>query len=213
MNTSKYIIPLLLLLSPALHAVNDSLFSPGLRIGADLSGFARNYFEPETMAWEVSTEMEWRRNWIAVLEGGGLHVAVKKTSHSYMAKGYFFRAGIDYNLIDRPDMENVGMVYALTRYGFGRLRHEASNILIYNDYWGDYESSIAPETGFAHWFEIGGGLKTRLAGNFFIGWSVRARFLLHLTDTQGMEPYYISGFGKNEGKPSVMVHYYLYYKF
>jgi len=49
--------------------------------------------------------------------------------------------------------------------------------------------------------------------NIHIGWSLRVRFLVYKSSTPGMEPYSLSGFGKNEGKPAVMVHYYIYYKF
>ena len=213
MNTSRFSFLLLLILNVHLHAANDSLFNPGLMIGVDVSGFARNYLSPETMAWEVSADKEWRRNWFAAVEAGGLSINILKESHTYKAGGYFVRMGINYNLIDRSDMENVGMVYGLTRYGYGRINHEAPDITIGNHYWGNTQTAIPSERAHAHWFEMGGGLKARLIGNVFIGWTIRTRFLIYLSETSGMEPYTISGFGKNQGRPSVMVHYHIYYRF
>ncbi len=213
MNISRFSFLLLLIFNAPLHAANDSLFSPGIMIGADMSGFARYYFSPETITWELSADKEWRRNWFAAMEGGALAINILKDSHNYRARGYFVRMGVNYNLVDRPDMENTGMVYGLTRYGYGRMNHEAPDITIGNAYWGNTQMAIPSESAHAHWFEIGGGLKAKLIGNVFIGWTIRTRFLIHLTKTSGMEPYYISGFGKNQGRPVVMVHYYLYYKF
>lgn len=197
----------------ALPAGNDTLSSPGLRIGLDLSGFARNYLEPETMTWELAAAMEFRRNWFAALEGGWLDIDIKKPSHNYKAKGYFIRAGVDYNFIDRPKMRNQGVAYGLIRYGFGITRHEAYGITIANPYWGEFEANVPGENAAAHWLETGGGIMARMFWNIHIGWSLRVRFLVYKSSTPGMEPYSLGGFGKNEDKPAVMVHYYIYYKF
>lgn len=203
----------MILLSPGLCVAQDTLFNPGLRLGVDLSGLVRNYMEPEAMSWEASAGMEWSRNWFAAIEGGGTHIDIQRQTHNYRANGFFIRTGIDYNLIDRPDMAGVGSVYALARYGIGRINHEAPGVIISNTYWGDYQTAVPAESAYAHWFETGGGLRTKLIGNFFAGWTIRARFPLFLKETQGMEPYYISGFGKNSGRPVVMLHFSLYYQF
>lgn len=190
----------------------DTLFHPSLKIGVDVSGFARNLLEPETMAFEISADLEWQKNWFAAIEAGFLDIDIKKTTHNYKAEGYFLRAGIDYNLLQKNMEENPGIVYGLLRYGVSNTKHEAPEINIHNPYWGGVSTSIPSEVIWSHWFELGGGLKTRLAGNFYVGWTLRARFLMAKSSPLAMEPYYIAGFGKFDDKPSVMVHYYIYYK-
>ncbi len=191
---------------------NDTLFHRSLRIGADVSGFARNLIEPEIMSYEFSADLEWAKNWFIAMESGFLDVNINKPTHNYSAGGYFLRAGLDYNLLQKPELDELGIVFGAIRYGVSNTRHEAPEIVIGNTYWGNVNTSMPIENIWSHWFELGGGIKTKLIGNVFIGWSIRARFLLHKSSSAAMEPYIISGFGKYNDKPAVMVHYYVYYK-
>lgn len=190
----------------------DTLFHPSARVGIDLSGFARNLLEPETISYEFSADLEWRQNWFAAIETGFLAIDITKDTHNYAAGGYFLRTGIDYNVLRNNAQERAGIVYGLLRYGFGYTNHEAPEITISNPYWGDINTAIPKEDIWSHWFELGGGIKTRLAGNIYMGWTLRARFLIYKSSPLSMEPYYLAGFGKYNDKPSVMVHYYIYYK-
>ncbi len=213
MNILKYFYLLLLLLvSLSLRAQNDTIFSPRLRLGADISGLARFYFEPEIIAWEVAADFEWRKNWFVAAESGALHVDIFRETHNYKANGAFFRLGADYNVLQNNMLSDLGIVVVSARYGFGQLSQEAPTVIISMPNWDPFTTDISREPFFAHWFEIGGGIKTRLFGQVFMGWNLRTRFMIHQTTSPGMDPYMISGFGKNTGKASVMVHYYLYYR-
>lgn len=214
MKILNYFILLLLLpVSQMLSGQSDTLFSPSFRFGADVSGLVRYYFEPETMSYEFSADYEWKHNWFAAAEAGMLNINIQRETHNYQANGYFLRTGVDYNLLKNTTISRIGIVYASLRYGYGLLNHKAPGITISMPYWDDYHTGISAETIHAHWLETGGGLKTRLAGNFYIGWSLRARFLLYRSASPGIDPYYLSGFGKMKSNPSVMVHYYIYYQF
>jgi hypothetical protein len=213
MNIFRYLYLLLLLIySLYSSGQNDTLFHRSLRIGADVSGFARQLLEPEIIYYELHADMEWTPNWFMAAEIGLLDVNINKPTHDYFAGGYFLRAGFDYNLLQRPDIGQIGIAYGSLRYGFSNTNHEAPEIIISNVYWGEVNSSIPAENIWSHWFELGGGLKTKLFGNVYVGWSLRARFLLYKSRSISMEPYYIAGFGKYKDKPSVMVHYSIYYR-
>lgn len=214
MRILNYFILLLLLpVSHMLAGQSDTLFSPSLRLGADVSGLVRYYFEPETMSLELSADYEWRKDWFVTAEAGMLDIDIRRETHNYLANGYFLRAGADYNILNKHTLSRTGIVYASLRYGYGLLNHEAPGITISMPYWDDFNTGISNETIHAHWLETGGGIKTRLAGNIYLGWTLRARFMLYRSPSPGIDPYYISGFGKIKNNPAVMVHYYIYYQF
>jgi hypothetical protein len=215
MNISRYLSLLLILLAagkgPAL-AEPDSTFIPALRAGLDVSSIARHLMEPAARTLEATIDWEWRKNWFAAAEAGTLQVGVDKSSHNYQANGWFFRLGADYNFLKRPDPTHQDVVVASLRYGYGSLRHEAPFVRITDPFWGSLETVIPTESFSAHWLEFGGGLKTRIGRHFFLGWSVRTRFLISRKGGEQMDPYTISGYGRSDRNTVVMMHYALYYR-
>lgn len=191
---------------------NDTLFHRSLRIGVDVSGFVRNLIEPEVMSYELSADLEWSKNLFIALESGFIDLNINKPTHDYFAGGYFLRAGLDYNMLQKPELNELGIVFGALRYGMSNTWHEAPEIVIGNTYWGNVNTSMPSENIWSHWLELGAGIKTKLVGNVFIGWSIRTRFMLHKSSSAAMQPYYISGFGKYNDKPQVMLHYSVYYK-
>ncbi len=217
MNTYRYLflhLLLLILSSAAFAGENDTVFRPSARIGVDFSGVPRNLIEPETRTGEVSVDYEWRKNWFAAIEAGGASIEVDQPTHDYQSSGYFFRIGVDFNILGQHGPDHLDLVLLSARYGYGTLDHYASRAIITDPYWGDYETAFPEETFNAHWLEVGGGVKTQIWRNFFLGWSLRTRLLVSQTSDPAMDPYFISGFGKNrDGNFSVMIHYSLYYRF
>lgn len=214
-NISKYCFILILTFSFNARAQEQDtlLFRPTVSLGYDLSGLVRNYFEPEVLMQGVSASVEWQPNWFAVLEAGNMDVAVARETHNYDAQGLFFRTGVNYNLFQKNKAMKGEEISLALRYGFGWLSHEAPRIIITEPYWGQVEDSFEAAGYSAHWAEIGGGLKTKLFWNIYLGWDLRIRLMLARNPGSDMEPYYISGFGRNEGNTSVMLHYSVIYKF
>lgn len=216
MNISKYFCLILILINSMLlqaNEVEDTLFRWSARVGFDLSGPARLYLEPEVQSWEMVADIEWRANWYAVVEAGFMGIDVERPRHQYQASGSFFRVGINHNLMQKYDSKEIGIGYALFRYGVGTLQHNAPGISIESPYWGDYETAVDTEPLYAHWLEIGGGLTTKLIGRVYAGWSLRTRLLLKRTENTAMDPYYISGFGRNQDQMPVMIHFHILYRF
>jgi hypothetical protein len=211
MNILRYLFPLLLTtFSTGVFAGQDTIFVPSAGWGVEVSGLARHFLEPETMRWEFSAEYEWKQNWFAVAEAGWNNIQIVKPTHEYESGGAFFRAGADLNLLQRNTRDKALLS---ARYGFGRLHHQAPFILIEDPYWGNMETSVPREIIRAHWLELGGGMKAQIAGNFFLGWTLRARWLISSGRSQEMTPYYISGYGKNTSNLIVAFHYSIYYNF
>ncbi|MBW6497080.1 MAG: hypothetical protein K0B09_01695 [Bacteroidales bacterium] len=215
-NISKYFFILILAHSLSAKAQQEAdtlVFRPSLSLGYDLSGLALNLLEPEVFMHGASLGYEWRPNWIAAIELGNMDIGVQRETHTYEASGVFFRAGLSYNLLqDNPRMQGEE-VFLSFRYGFGTLTHEAPRITVDEPYWGSVEGSFEQAGYSAHWAEIGGGLKTKLFWHIYLGWDLRLRLMLARNPGSEMNPYYISGFGRNKGNSAVMLHYSVYYKF
>ncbi len=192
---------------------NDTIFHPSVRVGVDVSGFARQIIEPEVFPIGVSVDFEWRENLFAVAEAGMLRVEVEKETHQYTADGFFGRAGADFNLLQYITGPVNDAVLVSLRYGYSRTRQEAPFIMIPDEYWGDHQTAIEGDIYQAHWIEAGIGLKTEILRNFYIGWSLRGKILLNATSEPEMDPYYVGGFGGSGSNTAMTLHYSLYYRF
>ncbi len=213
MNILKFLflIPFLVI-SQAGLAENDTLFTPSVRPGLDVSGLARHLMEPEVVTGEASLDVEWRKSHFVAIEGGLLQVDMQKETHRYQANGYFLRAGADFNILERNPENPHDVVLASIRYGYSKAEHEAPFIVISDPYWGDYETAVSKENFQAHWIEAGIGLKTEIWHNIFLGWSLRGKIMLASTDDPEMDPYFIGGFGKSGSNTRISLLYSIMYR-
>ncbi len=189
----------------------DTVFISSLRFGVDMSGFVRHTVETEILPIEISADFEWRENFFAVAEVGWLNVDVNRETHRYMANGYFFRTGADFNILRGKEYNPNDVLIISVRYGYGKLEHEAPHIVIQDPFWGDYVTSTPKEEYAMHWLEAGIGMKAEIWNDFFLGWTLRGRVRLSRTSNPNMEPYFVSGFGKSNST-AVMFHYSIYYR-
>lgn len=188
-------------------------FRPNVTLGYEVAGQVLRFLYPERKGHSLSLSFEWQPHLMAAIEAGTSGVDIKKPSHIYSSSGGFLKAGINYNLLQkRPDLKG-NQIFLLMRYGFGFLTHEAPLIVINDGYWGEASVSFEKANFLAHWAEIGGGLRTRLFGNFFIGWDVRLRLMMARNHGSELNPYYIGGFGRNHNNSSVGFQYFIFYKF
>lgn len=215
MNISRFIYPLLILISSLGASGEESPEIPHIRqilLGLEVSGPGAYLLEPEVFTGQLSAAYEFRDHWFVAAEGGVLEVLADKADHRYQASGLFLRLGSDLNILFRPDGRHRDKVILSARYGLGYTRQEAPYIRIVDPYWGTVETEIQPESIWAHWLEVGLGLQAQLAGNVYIGWALRPRLMLYQTQTQSMQAYRISGFGRNTGSLTLGFQYSLYYR-
>lgn len=216
---SGYIFSILLALFtifPALsqeQEVKEKVRIKGPRFGFDLSRLTLYYFEPERTAYEFSLDYEIKRNYYPVVEFGLQEVDLEESNYNYQSEGYYLRIGMDYNFQKNYSVDQYEMVFFGFRYGFSGQRHSADNIIIENDYWGDYFAESVPVSKFyGHWLELAGGIRAELFRNVFIGWSFRGRLMLYKSKKPAMEPYYVPGFGKGSKRVALGFNYSIYYK-
>lgn len=199
---------------PASAAEPDTLpFRPNFTVGYDVSGQIMRLLYPDLSRHGLTLSYEWRPNWMATIETGTAHVEIREERHIYFSRGMFFKAGVNFNLLQNQPLIRGNQIFFLMRYGFGFLNHEAPLVNIHDGYWGEANVSFEKSRVGSHWAEFGGGLRTRLTGNLFIGWDVRLRFLLAQNQEEELNPYYIPGFGRGSDNTSTVFQYFIYYKF
>lgn len=200
---------ILLFLFPVITAQETR--TKGLRFGYDISRLALYLVEPERTGFELSADYELKRNFYVTAEGGWQKYQMSDTLYNYKSGGYYGRLGIDYNILKNRADDQYEMVFGGFRYGYSKLNHEAGNINIGGNYWGDGDiTQLENATIHAHWIEAIGGVRAEVFKNVFIGWSFRWRIMLYQSKVSTMKPIYIPGYGKGEKKSLIGFNYYIY---
>ncbi len=194
-KTYVYFFSVMLLLLVQNSDAQDTLRTYGLRVGTDLARAAYLFVDPPEAAAEISADFEVIRNLYPTVEAGYGRQKLEQEIYTYQSSGAYFRAGVDYNFIPAPSRDVHHMIYGGVRYGIALFNHSASDILIENDFWGDYAIDTYENSLTGNWFELVGGIKTEILPNFFLGWSVRYRMLLNPDMDPQVKPFYIPGFG------------------
>lgn len=209
---SGCIFSLVFLLLPSLtgHCQEGRTYGP--RIGIDLAKIPPYFMNPEKRGFELSVDAELLTNLYPVVEIGKSKFTFESVNFDHYCNGSYFRVGFDYNILayysDIPyDMGFIGL-----RYGYSGLSYRTGNIIIQDPYWGNFNSSIPEAEMNAHWLEITGGLRTEIFSNFFMGWTVRGKFILDKTEPALLYPNEIAGYGKGNKKSLLGVSFSVYYK-
>jgi len=103
-------------------------------------------------------------------------------------------------------MWTIGM-----KYGFSNQVHSASNIVIEDKYWGDYNANMPEINIKSQWLELSSSVRAEIFKNFYLGWTIRFNFLLKSNNSEDIKPYYIPGYGKGTSNTFPLVNYYVYY--
>ena len=185
----------------------------GPRVGIDLSRFLLPYFQSGSRhGWEIQGDMPYKGNWFPTVEMGMEWFDDKKEKFHYLSNGVYGRAGVDLNIAKFESLKDHDLLYLGIRYGFSHFTHE-SNEITYSNYWGIINTSSPRTPMNAHWAELAFGMKGEIFNNFFLGWSLRAKFPFFQTNDPSIKPYIIPGLGKTTGEVPMAFTFSLSYRF
>ena len=215
-RTSRYIISLLLILFFSIKQVEaqDTLNIPlKIRVGFEVSGPAQYYSNKNILSMEgyISTDLNEKRSFF--IGGGYLNYKYSQNdsviNYNYTNKGFFVRAGYDFNLLKVE--KSQGKYWAGIGLHYG-LSHFMSDISFQQvNYWGSESASIQNKTSWGHFVEATPGVKAEVFKNFSIGWTISLRLLLHTTTSKELRPLYIPGFGNGAKTVSAGLSYFIVY--
>ncbi len=190
----------------------DTLRTFGPRFGIDLARFLYILADPSEIGVEVSVDFEIYKNIYPVIELGYNTISDSEELFDYTSGGSYGRAGVDYNFLSRKDRSVPHTMTLGFRYGMTVFTHSIENVVIPDDYWGDYLPEPYENSLTGHWLEIVGGLKTEVVPNLFLGWSLRYKFLINPDMDPVMVPTLIPGYGTGGKSRTFGFSYSIFYK-
>ncbi|MDA3929136.1 MAG: DUF6048 family protein [Prolixibacteraceae bacterium] len=212
MKTLRYIFSLLLLLI-SMHSFSQKHEWKGINVGADLSRFIVPIIDSTRYGWEVSGDIEILKDLFAVVEIGSQSTKLNLPDYSYSANGAYTRLGVDYNYMEHLDPDSPDKLFIGLRYGFTTFAHEAKNITISDDIWGEINNGVIDSKVLtSNWMEVTTGMRANLFNNFYLSWSVRFRINIWQQPDLQMQPYHIPGYGRAWNNSGVGFNYTLSYK-
>ena len=185
----------------------------GPRLGIDLSRFLVPYMQKgKRNGWEIQADVPYKGNWFPTFELGMQWFDDKRDGFRYKNNGTYARLGVDMNIVKFESLKDHDLVFIGVRYGYSIFNQETSGIGTSN-YWGSITTSVPLRTMNAHWAELVFGMKGELFNNFFLGWSLRAKFPISVTNDPNIKPYIIPGIGKITGGTPFDFSVAVYYRF
>jgi hypothetical protein len=206
---SAYIISIALFLTGSLAFSQDTIpVAYKIKIGADIFGPLYYIIDNNNLTVEGFISVDIDTNRAVVLETGYQDFSYSQYNYDYTSKGFFLRAGVDFNLLS-PAVSR-GMYYAGIglRYGLSIFTDEVPH-LEYDNYWGTAVSSVPAATHAAHFVEVSPGIRTELFRNFSIGFTIRLRILIYSGSSPDLKPIDIPGFGNGTKRFSPGLNYYM----
>jgi hypothetical protein len=146
---------------------------------------------------------------ISLFAGGGYSdYRYSQYNYEFTTKGHWFKAGVDFNLLNPETAEGkywggLGFHYGLDRFTYAvpSFRHD--------NYWGSVSSSLAGQINWGHFFEISGGFRTELFSNFSIGWLISIRKMIYTGADKNLQPIYYPGYGEGGKSLSYGINYFI----
>jgi len=190
---------------------DNFIHMPGLRLGVDITRpFQDLWTKGNRYGSEFSGDVEVKPNLYAAAEVGWEKFKLEHDFVNYESSGAFLRIGVDYNLLEAESTDEKDIFYAGIRYAAG-LANQKVNAYYFDGYWGDTTGSFPKQNFNSHWLEVILGLKGEILKNFYMGWSVRAKFMVAHTNFEIPPIYFTPGFGKTENGVALDFSYSLYY--
>ncbi len=179
-----------------------------IRIGIELSGPVSYYTNKNILNTEafISTDLDEKHS--LILAGGYLDYKYSQYNYEFLNKGYFFKTGMDFNLLKPAKSQGKYWAGIGIRYGVSRFTYEVPSFSLDN-YWGTTTSSISAKTSWGHYLEAAPGIRTDIFKNVSLGWRVNVRILIYSGAGKDIRPIYFPGYGDGSKKTSTSFSYYL----
>lgn len=176
----------------------------GFTVQLDVASLASSALtNSSTYSTEGALQIDLKHRIFPTLEFG-IAGANKTTTDNigYKTNGMFERIGVDFNLRKRKkDAKPTNNLFiAGIRIGMSNFNYNVTNIVIPENYWGTGDPiNYLDQSTTKIWYEIVVGVQVEVFKNFYMGWSIRDKNLISSDVTGAVAPWYIPGFGLNNG--------------
>ncbi|MFB6343827.1 DUF6048 family protein [Saccharicrinis sp. FJH62] len=181
-----------------------------LRISFDPTRYVYPYIDGIARGgMEASIDTEVKGRYFPVFELGHEFVSLNQTNYNLNTNGLFFRFGVDNNFLQYADKDDRDMFFMGIRIAYANFTQSADNIIL-NNTGTDVTFNFPDQNFHSVWGELTVGVKTEIAKNLFLGWTVRGKRMIK-TSSRDVTPYLVPGFGKYSNNVNVAANIYLSY--
>ena len=184
--------------SDVLIADNAPLFG-GFAVSADFVGFSMKAFDSKFANMEVAARLNMLEKYFPIVELGigDCDKSGSENDNRFSVTSPYFRVGMDYNFNKKL---NGNRLFGGLRYGYSKYQYDFTAPDFTDAVYGTPSSlSLTDLDGRNQWLELVVGVETKLWSIIRLGWNVRYKFRLAQRVSEHGEPWFVPGFGKNDG--------------
>ena len=187
----------------------DKVRITAVRLSGEVISPIKSFVVDDFSGWEACLDVE-LKNYYPVLEIGRWSRDINLTNGHYTNSGNFWRLGVDINLLKKDPVKNT--LFFGIRYGHSKYDERLTYIKITPEFDPVEESleNINIKSGF---LELTTGLRVKVIGGFWMGYTGRLKFAANPNDSQQLQTYDIPGYGLTFKQPQWGFSYYLMWKF
>ena len=180
-----------------LDAKTEKNASLGLHLSADVFGYIYPIFvKDKYYSSELSASLDIDNRFFPTIEVGLGHTDMVSQLYEigYRTRAPYYRVGLDYTVLYKKG--NPGYIYIGARMGYTSFDYSVEAPPLVDPVWGD-ESFVrfSDVPCRSRWAEAVGGVRAEVAKNFYMGWSLRYKYLFYEGPVSNGGPWYVPGFG------------------
>jgi hypothetical protein len=193
----------------AKDTVKNKYLPSGLRIGTDLLAIVRSK-DPSFKGWEINFDTDFNRYYF-VLDYGYWSTNQILENGRYQNEGYYFRLGTDINfLLKDPDRN---MFFLGFRYGLSNFNDKLEYQYVPNKSFTSFSNNLGNGSVSGSWVEITTGLRVKIAGGLWMGYTARLKFAPSISDYGDLISYDMPGYGIVSETPYWGFNYQIFWRF
>lgn len=208
----KYIVFSLLILAASFRqakAQQKDLYIPSaVRVGVDAAGITSTLLNNGRTKYGVEADVDFNRFYL-VGDYGKSTLQISEPSFDYKNDGNFYRIGVDVDFL--PYNKDYSVFFFGVRYAGASFSEQLTRNVPDSLYGGGTVHFQNPSVT-AHWIELTSGLKVRLIGQVYMGYTFHVALDRKITGSTNIYTYDIPGFGKAQFKNRWSFDYYIYYR-
>ena len=189
-------------------SLKNKYLPTSLRIGTDALAIIKSYAGNKFDGWEVNADVDFYKYYLAVDYGNWARHLTLPTGN-YENSGNYFRVGTDINFLAKDPDRN--MVFIGLRYGQSNFSEQLTYQSIDVNY-GLMRHELVNSNVTGRWAEITSGLRVKVLKGFWMGYTIRLKFLPKTQGGGELIPYDIPGYGLAASKNYWGFNYQLFWR-
>jgi hypothetical protein len=197
-----------------LQAQDTIMFPLKFRVGFDLVGASKYFYDKDraNLEFYLSADLDEKKT-VIFFTGITDYVYPRYRDETFImykvnAKGFYTKAGVDFNMLQTSKAEGKYFLGVGLRYGISNSSYGVSEINMEN-YWERYRTSIPTSKVWGHFIEAAPSARVEVNKNLSLGLSGSVRRLIYAGTEKELRPLYLPGYGEGPKLFSFAFNYFI----